>query len=168
MRHWLAPVAVLGACAAPVTERDSLRDMSAPIASQVDVGTARLAGEWVVVAAFAGAGAGPVPGDELSVVPAAGGAAVAEMGMPSSARVDLTADGPGRWRSEGGGWLPAGPVWVLWMDADDRTAVIGRPDGAAGWIMDRSPTGSPDRLVAARDILDWFGYDLTRLREVER
>ncbi|NIY99674.1 lipocalin, partial [Salipiger sp. HF18] len=34
--------------------------------------------------------------------------------------------------------------------------------GARVWIMDR--TGRPgERLTAAREILEWYGYDLRRL-----
>ena len=54
------------------------------------------------------------------------------------------------------------PFWVLWADADMRTVVIGTPSGRFGFILNRG--GFPaDRLTAARDILDWNGYDLSRL-----
>ena len=58
--------------------------------------------------------------------------------------------------------------WVLWVDADFRTAVIGSPTGQFGWIMEKG-TGapSPDRIKAARDVLDFGGFDLSQLREVQ-
>lgn len=152
-----------------------LRDFSAPIASQVDVTPDRLAGDWVVVAGFADAPAGPVPGQGLTIDPRGSGLRVAMSGgtctedacFDETTLVDLTMAGPGRWlAASGGGWLPSGPLWVLWMDADNRTAVIGRPDGAAAWIMDRGISQNSDRVAAGRDIMEWFGYDLSRLEEV--
>ena len=59
-------------------------------------------------------------------------------------------------------------LWVLWMDFDSRTAAIGTPSGAFGFIIDKSLTGGADRITAAREIMDWFGYDLARLADVAR
>jgi apolipoprotein D and lipocalin family protein len=56
-----------------------------------------------------------------------------------------------------------GPLWVHWLDVGNRTAAIGDPWGGRVWIMDRTGTSSPDRIRAAREILHWYGYDLTRL-----
>lgn len=53
--------------------------------------------------------------------------------------------------------------WVLWVDADYRTAVIGTPSGSFGWIIDRDRRGGDDRIKAARDVLEWMGYDLNAL-----
>lgn len=54
--------------------------------------------------------------------------------------------------------------WVLWVDADYRTAAIGTPSGSFGWIIDRSRSGGEDRIKAARDVLGFNGYTLSRLR----
>lgn len=56
------------------------------------------------------------------------------------------------------GW-PKAELWVKWMDFDDRTASIGSPSGEFGSIIDKSATGGADRIIAARDIMQWFGYD---------
>jgi apolipoprotein D and lipocalin family protein len=64
--------------------------------------------------------------------------------------------------------LPAAEIWVLWMDFDDRTAAIGTPSGRFGWIMDKNTTGGGDRITAARDIMEWFGYNMAQLEEVRR
>lgn len=53
--------------------------------------------------------------------------------------------------------------WVLWVDEDYRTAVVGAPNGQSGWILNRTPDISADRLKAAKDILAYNGYDLSRL-----
>ncbi|MCB1340451.1 MAG: lipocalin family protein [Pseudooceanicola sp.] len=70
---------------------------------------------------------------------------------------------PGRIDVDGAMW------WVLWVDDGFRTAAIGTPDGSFGWIMDRKgPQGiGADRLAAAKEIMDWAGYDLTRLQTVQ-
>ena len=64
---------------------------------------------------------------------------------------------PNRWRAG------EAEFWVLWVDDDFRTAVIGSPTGQFGWIMDRPGAASADRTRAAREILDFSGYDLGRL-----
>jgi apolipoprotein D and lipocalin family protein len=53
----------------------------------------------------------------------------------------------------------------MWMDADNRTAAIGTPGGSFGWIMDRKATGGDDRIQAAREIMEWQGYDMSLTRE---
>ena len=73
-----------------------------------------------------------------------------------------------------GRFRAAGPVpvavpaelWVYWMDFDDRTMAIGDPNSDFVAILDRAPTGGADRIRAAREILDWYGYDLSRLRTI--
>lgn len=55
------------------------------------------------------------------------------------------------------------PWWVLWVDQDYRTAVIGTPSGQWGAILNRTPKIPADRMEAARQILDFNGYDISRL-----
>jgi len=55
---------------------------------------------------------------------------------------------------------------VLWVDEGYRTAVVGAPNGRSGWILNRDPQIPADRLAAAREILDFNGYDLSRLETV--
>lgn len=132
-----------GCTAAPPVGGVPLRNPTAPVGSQVDATLARLSGEWRVVQ-----GAGLAPGARLRF--GASQAVLAGEGVPVS--------DAGRGRLDLGGET----VWIYWIDADNRTAALGDPDGARVWIMDR--TGRPGaRLTAARAILDWYGYDLTRL-----
>lgn len=56
-------------------------------------------------------------------------------------------------------------LWVMWMDEDAQTAVIGTPSGEMGWILNRSPRLRADRLAAAREIMAFNGYDVTRMQE---
>ena len=57
--------------------------------------------------------------------------------------------------------------WVLWVDEGFRTAVLGNKQGDFGWIVDRSTTGGADRIKAAREILDFNGYNVSLLRTVK-
>lgn len=68
----------------------------------------------------------------------------------------LTLTGPGRMRATGS----AAPLWVLWVDEGYRTVVIGTPDRSFAHILNRGGEIAPDRLKAAREILDWNGYDV--------
>lgn len=73
--------------------------------------------------------------------------------------------GPGRFVIT----MPGGEqrrLWVLWVDDGFRTALVGSPDGTFAWILDRSGTGGADRLRAAREVLDFNGYDTSLLREL--
>ena len=74
-----------------------------------------------------------------------------------------TVVGPGRLKVRLDGVPFAADYWVLWVDEGYRTAVVGVPSGRAGWILNRDPEIPPDRLKAARDVLEFNGYDLSRL-----
>lgn len=54
--------------------------------------------------------------------------------------------------------------WVLWVDEGYRTAAIGTPSGSFGWILDRAPSGGEDRIKAAREVFEFNGYNLARLK----
>jgi len=88
------------------------------------------------------------------------------MSAPIASQTDVTLYlmepvGPGRWKTQSpSGTLPDEDLWVMWMDFDSRTAAIGNPSGEFGWIMDKNPTGGGDRITAARDIMEWFGWAL--------
>ncbi len=172
----IAAFGVLAACAVepPVlTAREVFRDPGAQIASQTNVTSKRMAGDWVIRQRFAGL---PAIGEimRLSVLPdgalqmTVAGPACEQAGCTQGdTLVLLNPTGPGR-------WMPVDPpagmidreIWVMWMDFDTRTAAIGTPSGSFGWIMDKNPTGGRDRILAARDIMDWFGYTVSRLEEV--
>lgn len=155
----LALLAVLAACTpAPVALQGGFRPAAAPIYSTVQLDAGRLAGDWRQVAGF-GVPAGCRPG----------GATIRGTGALSAAfRLCLSGtewQGSGAMQPAGPGrFVVAGrPWWVLWADADYRTLVIGTPDGSFGFVLDRSGGISADRMKAAREILDWNGYDLSRL-----
>lgn len=121
-----------------------LRNPTAPIASQVDVTVARMNGDWQVVS-----GAGIAVGSHLTITDS--------LILIDGVEQSFAPSGPGRFK------LGGEDIWVHWLDINNRTAALGNPDGARVWIMDRQ--GNPgERLNAARKILNWYGYDLNRLK----
>lgn len=154
----------------------SYRDRSVTIASSAAFDPSRYLGRWYEVARypnpFQSDCAGAVvdyeagEGGEIlvrNVCLDAGGNAIDE--ITGTARVV----GPGRLSVRLDGVPFAAPYWVLWIDEGYRTAVVGQPDGRAGWILNREPEIPQDRLTAAREVLDFNGYDLSRLqRSVSR
>ncbi|WP_425102143.1 lipocalin [Tropicibacter sp. S64] len=121
-----------------------VRNPTAQVASQADVTLDRLSGDWVVVEGY-----GIAPGARIRI---ADGLFVLD-GRP----MPMVVERAGRLMVQGR------PVWVHWLDVDNRTAALGDPNGSQVWIMDR--TGKPgERRQAARDILAWYGYDLGRMQ----
>jgi len=147
----LATLLLLAGCGAP-PPLEFLRDPQVPIASTTRGGPADLVGSWHVVASFA---VGPVRvGDRVYILVSGSDW---EWALPDRI-VQAKSTGLGRFEV-------AGPdFWVLWVDDSFRTAVIGTPGGEFGWVMNRNPQIPADRLRAAREILEFNGYDITRLR----
>lgn len=145
----LSVLLLLAACAKPaaVVQNVPLRNPTTPVASQADATLARLQGSWRVVQSSRDAPGTPVVvmQDALRFGPVA---------------APLRRQGQGRFA-----WGD-GALWVHWLDADNRTVAMGDPHG--GWyaVLDRS--GAPgERLRAAREILEWYGYDLSQVKEAE-
>lgn len=146
------------------------RDRDVPIASKADLDPVRYAGRWYEVARF------PVPFQRGCA------GAIADYGTPSDGRLtirntcldgtgtairtiegDARITGPGRLAVTFDGVPFTAPYWVLWVDEGYRTAVVGQPDGRAGWILNRDPDIPADRLAAAREVLAFNGYDVGQL-----
>jgi apolipoprotein D and lipocalin family protein len=160
--HRLIALLLLAGCSAAPTPvaLGRYRAPDAPIYSNAVLDTPRLVGRWTQVATF-GAQDGCKPGG-AEFAQAAGGLNVTyrlcQSGQQMQGAGALTPIGPGRFQAPN---QPA-PWWILWADVDYRTLVIGSPDGRIGFILNRG--GFPqDRVKAAREILDWNGYDLKRL-----
>ena len=177
----LAAVLVLAGCAAlPGEEVGGLfevyRDTDVPIVSKALFEPERYLGTWYEVARY------PVPFEAGCVGVTAEYAAIdAEtISVKNTCRnpdgsersvIDGTAEivGPGRLEVS----FPSVPFgaadyWVLWTDEGYRTAVVGAPNGRSGWILNRDPEIPEDRLKAAREVLDFNGYDLDRLMMVRQ
>lgn len=161
---------LLGACAAPapkVTQLQGYRDRDALIGVTSRFDARRFDGLWYVRAQFDPA----EPKLSFRLMPAAMrlGAQVCD---GSGACGEVAEDLPLRRTGQGRFvvTMPSGEArmfWVLWVDEGFRTAVLGNPDGTFGWIVDRSTTGGADRIRAAREILDFNGYDVSKLRVVK-
>jgi len=159
-----------GAAQDPFALFPSYRDRAVPIGSAALFDPARYLGTWHEVARF------PVPfqaGCVRSQVDYGAGAAGAISVLNTCTRADGTVEtisgsagivGPGRLLVRFGA-VPfvAADYWVLWVDEGYRTAVVGTPNGRAGWILNRDPAIPPDRLAAAIEVLDFNGYDTSRL-----
>lgn len=147
----LAVIALIAnvACAPVTTTPETpipLRNPTAQVASQADVTLERLSGHWQVVQASDG-----FSGTNVSIK----GATL------SFGAVEMTFKPIGKGRFK----LADEEIWVHWLDINNRTAAVGEPGGGRVWIMDKS--GNPgERLKAAREILEWYGYDLSRVKDL--
>lgn len=173
MKRTLALLVLLTACenTTPVAPLlPSYRDPDVTIASKADFQPERFAGRWVEIASY------PLPfqagcaGATAEYIPSETGLSVRntcldETGAPvRSIEGSAEIAGPGRLRVNLDGVPFSAPLWVLWTDADYRVAVLGQPDGRAGWILARDPSLRSDLWRAAREVLDFNGYDLSQLR----
>ena len=143
----------LAACAPKPVADPVYRDTSRQVYSIAAFDSARMEGHWTQVAGF---GASCASGS-MDI------AAVTTYSLclpkgPKSGQGAMVASVPGRFDLPG-----IGPFWVLWADADDRTLVIGAPAGHYGMILNRDGALPADRLKAARDILEFNGYDMAKL-----
>ena len=150
------------------------RDTEAPIASKAVFEPERYLGLWYEVARY------PVP-FEAGWVGVTAEYGKRDDGLISVLNICRNLDGSERSRIEGTAEIvgpgrlkvrfPSVPFvaadyWVLWTDETYRTAVVGAPNGRSGWILNRDPDIPADRLNAARAVLEFNGYDLSRLVEV--
>lgn len=159
----LAASLLLTACSTEPTGPVGFRDPAQMISSSTAFDPARFQGDWQVVAAFGPGSACGVLGENWAV-DASGfvirGTACGTRGKTGFAtRGRLT--GPGRVVRDGA----RGPEeqWILWVDGDYRVAAVGTPSGAFGHILARPGMARTDLLKAAREILDFNGYDISRL-----
>lgn len=167
MRIWgaLAVATLISACAAPEAPGPGYRDTQVPLTYTTRSDANRLAGDWYLRAHY--------PGDEglrrVSYLRARDGQEAFRLVSRSCAENGGCTDIAALWRAEPLGpnrWRLADPqggkdrdLWVIWVDEGYRTAAIGAPDGGYGWVLDRRETGGTDRITAAREILDFNGYD---------
>ena len=134
------------------------------ITSIVFFDAGRFSGRWYEVAAFRDAKAAPCANarSDYTQRPDGGldvsGTSCARSG---AVRGQAVVTGPGRLTVTLGDQTDT--YWMLWVDEGYRTAVVGMPSGKIGFILNRDPVIPADRLRAAREILDWNGYDLGRL-----
>ncbi|MEP2507665.1 MAG: lipocalin [Paracoccaceae bacterium] len=136
--------------------RDGYRDRTAPFGATTRFDPQQMTGDWWIRAEFAEEAT-----MQRQVTYALYGSEAFAIG-PKNGRLERHDLGEGaRWQAG-----PDGPeVWLLWVDTGYRTAALGTPNGQFGLILDRSPSGGADRITAASEILEWFGYDMSKLQE---
>jgi apolipoprotein D and lipocalin family protein len=161
---------LLAACAG-----GSYRNTTVPIAAQRDFQPERYLGLWYEIARY------PVFFEEgCTATTAAYGAIDAEtisvlntcrQGTPDGPREQIAGTArivaPGQLKVKFDG-VPvlAADYWVLWVDDDYQTAVVGVPSGKSGWILARTPRIDADRRARAETVLARNGYDPGRLYDV--
>ena len=166
-----ALLALLAGCTAARQDdpAGSYRDIEIPIYSAAVFDQSRFAAQdWQQVAAF-------LPGPERPDPARGCGTATLTFPEPgNAARASYRLCLSGSLREDAGNviWQPGGrftlpgldePIWVLWVDADYRTVLLGTPSGRFGLILNRGGNLPSDRLAAAREIFDFNGYDLSKL-----
>ena len=155
MRRGALAVLLLGACApeTPPVAGPTYRDTDRVIASSLRFDAVAVQGAWQVVAGF----------DDC---PDGAAFAQAPAGMIAAQLCGLSGlynvIGPGRLHPVEDGTA----IWFLWLSEDLSTAAVGTPDGRFGWVLNRGPAIRADRLTAATELLDFNGYDVTRLRRL--
>ena len=158
MYRLILALLALAACAPrPDPVVPGFRAADAPIYSSTVVDPGLMAGRWVQVATFANGGSACAPG----TVDFAGDQVTWDLcladGMQSGQSA-LIAGKPGRFGVSGmQDW------WVLWVDADYRTLVIGTPSGRFGFVLNRAAQMPSDRITAVRDILRFNGYAIEKM-----
>ncbi len=159
--------AALAACAPQgATDSGVYRNAAAPIYSIAAFDPGQLDGRWDQVAAFA---------SKAKVDCRPGGAEFARKagvlqlnyrlclsGRPVAGGGTVALTGPGRFAITGKDAIGQ-DWWVLWVDEGYRTLVIGNPSGTFGFILNQGKSLPADRLAAAREVLDFNGYDVEKI-----
>lgn len=153
MKRMIATL-MLSACTAqevapPVV---SFRDASAPLSGSTRFEASRFAGKWRALACI-----GPCALSE-SYVPATDGVWLRHT---ASGTNDYTIVAPGVLKAQGADTK----LVVMWVDEGFRTAAIGDAQGRWAAIIDRG-NGAVDRTKAAKEMLRFNGFDVTKLLEV--
>lgn len=135
---------------------DQLRDPGVPMGGTTRFEAVRFAGDWQAVACVG-------PCDAKVRYEAHGADEMIRQIGPARLTYQITA--PGVMRT---GKIDQ-TIVVMWVDDGFRTAAVGTADGGWAAIINRAGVAAgPDRIAAAREILDFNGWDIDRLSEVAR
>ncbi|AJE48265.1 lipocalin family protein [Celeribacter indicus] len=159
-------LALLAGCAGTgerAAQPTGTRDAQVAMSSIAALDTGKFAGRWYEVAGFVPEGASCTIGAVTFAPQRSGDLTVTEGPCADGRPVQGVARriGPGRYAFKGE------ELWVLWVDGEYHTAVIGYPSGAAH-VLSRDLVLPPDRRAAVEGILSWNGYDVSRLRPARR
>ncbi|MGC3939447.1 hypothetical protein ACOTTU_16705 [Roseobacter sp. EG26] len=135
----------------------SYRDVDAPIGATTRFNAADFAGEWVLVASFAPRREGAVA---FSHDPARQTLTLTSDVIADRAGIYFVSD-PGVLRDSA---RSENTLVVMWVDEAFRTAAIGTVAGDFGAVLNRGSDTPGDRAAAARDVLAFYGWDISQLR----
>ena len=158
MRHAahlvLAVLLILSACAP--ANLGTYRDPTAPIGASTRFDREGFSGSWIVVESFGSATGAQIVFDTTS------DAETIRLSGTGSSQVDGTyrVGVPGELLSTEAG---RAPLVVMWTDEDLETAAIGTVTGSFGALIDRDGRIPPDKALAARGILEFYGWDVSQL-----
>ncbi|MEP5732317.1 MAG: hypothetical protein ABJL67_23455 [Sulfitobacter sp.] len=152
----LLGVFLLGACAqdAPNDVTIGLRNPTVTLAGTTRFDVGRFAGDWVTVDCIGSCDAA------ARYIVATEGVFVRRAGDEDT---PYLIGGPGILRQMGG----EDTLVVMWVDDGFRTAAIGDAEGRWAAILNRSADVSPDRINAAKEVLDFNGWDVSKLMRVK-
>lgn len=156
LRHFPACLAliILTACTPAPT---GVRDTSVPMGATTRFDPLRFEGAWQIVASFYPVRAGPLT---VTVAPEVVGVSLASNSVPEIVGFyDLGSPGVLIPRTPG-----AETLVVMWVDEEFQTAALGTPSGSFGAVLNRSATIAPDKGVAVREIFEFYGWDVSRLK----
>ena len=137
-----------------------LRDPGAPIGATTRFDAGEFSGSWFIVARFDD---GPQEQRQYSFNPDEGMIEEWTVGRPDQITIySQPATGVLQPANPAG----AEPLVVLWVDEGFRTAALGARSGKGAVVLDRKPVPGADRLAAATEVLEFYGWDTSRLRRV--
>lgn len=146
----------LAGCAVSVPSEDlriGFRNPTVPFGGASRFDANRFAGAWATMACLGRCAR------EVRYGPAADGSYLREAaGQTTSYLVSA----PGILRAIGS----QDRLVVMWVDEGFRTAVVGDADGRWAAILNRGRKPAPDRIKAATEILDFNGWDISKLRKI--
>ena len=148
------------------------RDTDVPITATTRFTPAGFEGAWHVIARFPNAVLPACP-DQVwrfatTPAPARFKVGCGASGAPALV-ADLAIDPRGVMRVKTADLdTSARAFWVIWMDEDLRTAVIGTRGGEMGWVLNRTADIPADRLNAAKALLEFNGYDNSGLEVLKQ
>jgi len=150
-----APLAALALAGCMAPPDPAYRDVTQPLSITTRTAPDLWQGTWHLRAASPGAAA-------VSTFRFAPGWITPDCAPACGTGWQASPIGANRWRLEG---LKGETreLWLIWIDDSGRTAAFGEPEGRYAWVLDRGATGGADRIQAAREILEFNGYDAGRL-----
>ena len=148
---------LLAACAQtpePTVLGGLLRNPTAPLGGSSRFEARKFQGQWQTVSCIGTCAA------NARYSTATDGVYLREAG---GAQTPYTISAPGVLREVGAD----NTLVVMWVDEGFRTAAVGDANGRWAAVIDRTATSSPDRIKAATEILDFYGWDTAKLKRVK-